>query len=416
MTRTLPTVLILAAGESKRFFPLNAGGHKGAFVLHGKPLLIHTIEGLKREGFREIVVVGSASDHTLMELLQTWQMDQGVTFVEQPTAKGMADAVLCANVHITGDLAITFPYAIHAGQMLSTLCGERMEDGAVALQETDTPWLFGIAQVTDGKITSITEKPAKESMSHGLKVSHAYVLSHAFLDTLAPHREEQYGFETALDVFVKDHAVAGITHSVPLPTLKYPWHLFAIEELLFGSLPRTYISPYASVAPTVVIDTEHGPVYVENGAVVAHYSRLVGPVYIGKDAYVGDFSLIRHTSMEEGSKVGAHSEVARSIIGPHSSMHTGFIGDSIIGSHVKLGSGFLSSNKRLDRANVMTTVNDEKVDTGTNSLGTVIGDESQIGVRTNTMPGVLIGARSVVYPSLTVFENLAVDSTLKQKR
>src|SRR3989338_7322914 len=54
--------VIIAAGGSKRFWPLNKGIHKSQFYLLGKPLIYWTLKGLVENGIRDIcVVVGKNS-------------------------------------------------------------------------------------------------------------------------------------------------------------------------------------------------------------------------------------------------------------------------------------------------------------------------------------------------------------------
>ena len=46
--------VILAAGESSRFWPLNQR-HKSLIKIMGRPLIWYTIEGLKKAGIKEIL-------------------------------------------------------------------------------------------------------------------------------------------------------------------------------------------------------------------------------------------------------------------------------------------------------------------------------------------------------------------------
>jgi len=48
--------VILAAGESSRFWPLNYQ-HKSLFYLMGRPLIWYTIDGLRRAGIKEIIII-----------------------------------------------------------------------------------------------------------------------------------------------------------------------------------------------------------------------------------------------------------------------------------------------------------------------------------------------------------------------
>ncbi|GAI80919.1 unnamed protein product [marine sediment metagenome] len=49
-----------------------------------------------------------------------------------------------------------------------------------------------------------------------------------------------------------------------------------------GSKKDVYIAPGAIVHPMVVIDAEHGPVYIDEDAQIHPFSRIEGPCYIGK--------------------------------------------------------------------------------------------------------------------------------------
>ena len=48
--------VILAAGESTRFWPLNKK-HKSLFKIMGKHLICYTLESLKKAGIKEVIVV-----------------------------------------------------------------------------------------------------------------------------------------------------------------------------------------------------------------------------------------------------------------------------------------------------------------------------------------------------------------------
>jgi len=56
-------VLILAAGENSRFFPLNSDTHKGGLIFNEKPLIFYTLQGLADAGFRRAVIAVSPKDH-----------------------------------------------------------------------------------------------------------------------------------------------------------------------------------------------------------------------------------------------------------------------------------------------------------------------------------------------------------------
>ncbi len=415
---THPTVLILAAGENSRFFPLNQTTHKGALTLLGKPLILRTLENLELNGFEHAVIVVSQKDfggNGLSGFVAAYEFKKlKVEFCLQSKATGMGDAVLAAKDHIRGNFAVAFPSNLDAGDILATLVEQAGKGGALAVSYTDKPWMYGIVSMEDNRITGIVEKPEPGTESGNLYAYGIYYLTHEYLAFLEALPDQEYAFEQALDNYFQAYDVTAVERPTPLPSLKYPWHLFDFQKMLFESLP-SYVSPYAQVAKTAILDESHGHIYIENGARVGHAVKIVGPAYIGKDVFIGDFSLIRASSFEEGSSVGVHSDVTRSLVMEHASMHNGFMGDSVVGRNVKIGAGLITSNRRMDRSSIVIQIKDKHVDTGSSYMGTVIGDNAKIGVRVNIMPGKFIGCRAVVYPAITIWEHIPHDATVKQR-
>ncbi len=113
-------------------------------------------------------------------------------------------------------------------------------------------------------------------------------------------------------------------------SLNDPVNLLGGTKTLLSKEKGRNISLKAKVSPTAILE---GPVIVDDGAVIDHYSVIKGPAYIGKNALVGAHSFVRnHVTIEPFATVGAFSEVKRSYIGSGaivgSSSH---ITDSVIG-------------------------------------------------------------------------------------
>lgn len=413
-----PTVVILAAGENSRFFPLNTTTHKGALTLCGKPLIVRTLENLDKNYFRDVVIVVSQKDYGgkgLSGFLEPYSFNLHLRFVLQPEPKGMGDALMRTREYLGKSFAVVFPTSFDAGDLLTQMIERAGTGGALVVSYTEEPWLYGIVTIEGKRVSSIVEKPEAGMEPSNLMVQGIYYLSSEYLRELEKSVKKEYGFEEALDRFVKNNDVHFIERPTTPPSLKYPWHLFVFQRELFLSLPH-YISPHAHVAATAVLDESQGNVYVEQGAHIGHATRLVGPCYIGKDVMIGDFSLIRESSFEEGASVGVHSDVARSIVMEHSSMHNGFLGDSILGREVKIGAGFITSNRRIDRKSIEVQAKEKTVDIGSESFGTVIGDHTKIGIRVGVMPGKLIGAEAFIYPNTTIYENVPHKSVVKVRQ
>ncbi len=406
---TKPTVVIIAGGASSRFFPFNFGTFKGAISLMGKPLIVRALENLQKHDYQKVVIVVSPQNFQgqgLSGIIDQAGLKLDITFVLQPEAKGMGDALLKAKDHLpTERFVVTSGYHLTLGEQADKLLALE-EQNVFCSAPTDEPWDYGILELKDGKAVGIVEKPAKGKEPSDQKVQTLYVLSQDFISILSKLPVSEYNFEKALDALMKKQAVGVVKLNEGLPSLKYAWHLFGFQQELFSQL-NSHTAASAKVAKTAIIDDSQGPVVIEAGAEVGDFAKIVGPCFIGEKALVGDYCFVRGgCSIEAGAMVGSNTEVVRSIILSHSSIHFGYLADSIVGNHVKIGAGLITANKRLDRTNINIDVKGHKIDTGRNRFGVLIGDEANIGIHVSTMPGVCIGSQAVVHPGVIIYRNL----------
>jgi len=413
-----PPVLITAGGMNSRFFPLNHSSHKGGIRLHGATLLERTLRNLKKNDFQEVVIIISPRDqesevikHIVESCNQELQLD--VKYAVQPEALGLGDALLHGlsqlNNQRPGQLAVLSPYHVTAGDLLSKM--QSMGEMVLCTSTTSTPSHYGIASFTqDGKMNGVVEKPVKGTAPSNEKVVSLYLLSAHFIEAIKKTPTEEYAFEATLDLCLKDEPVTTLHLEKPLATLKYAWDLFEFQTQFFQTL-TSYRDETALIATTAVIDESHGAVQIETGAQIGHCARVVGPTYIGKNALVGDFSLIRQSSLEEGVVIGAHSEISRSIFLQKSNIHRGYVGDSIIGAETTLAAGFITANKRFDRESIQVEIKGKRVDSERRGFGAVIGEKTKVGTNVSTMPGKLIGSGCTIFPSQTIEHNIADQTT-----
>ncbi|MEX0568953.1 MAG: DapH/DapD/GlmU-related protein, partial [Candidatus Njordarchaeota archaeon] len=143
---------------------------------------------------------------------------------------------------------------------------------------------------------------------------------------------------------------------------------------------------------------------------------IKGPAYIGKNTIIGNNVLVRESSIEKNSIIGANMEVARSWLGIRSETHSGYIGDSIFANKVHVGAGFITGNVRLDRRIVKAKWKNKKIGTGLKKFGTIIGSNTEIGIHSGAMPGVLIGKNVKVGPGTLIFDNVPDNITIYAKQ
>lgn len=157
-----------------------------------------------------------------------------------------------------------------------------------------------------------------------------------------------------------------------------------------GPADRVLIDPSATVEPMVYIDTTNGPVMVDRGAVVAAFSRLEGPCYVGPGTQVLA-GKIRGSAAGPQCRLGG--EVEESIVHGHSNKaHDGFLGHSYVGEWVNLGAGTQTSDLRNDYGKVDVTLGGQRVQTGLLKVGAYFGDHTKLSI------GCMVNTGSVVGP------------------
>ena len=404
----LHSAVIMAAGKSSRFWPLNYK-HKTLLRLMGKPLIQHLIDELKGIGFEEIVVVSSPRDRGEFEEIKKNNMEVDIKIAIQREPRGGWDAVLTGAKAATGDYYIVFnAHQLGVQMHLKKLLGTVNKDVVLTLVKTDRPEMYGVVEIKNSKVVNVIEKPKREEAPSDLRIVGIYLFGKKFIDYLEAKSQElpeenEYKLEESLASFAREKGIYYIEIEKEPLSLRYPWDLFHYMNYLFSSKIKGRNIGDAKISKWAVIE---GPMIIEDGAEISRHTSIIGPAYIGRRTFIGDNSIVRNVDLENNAVIGAHFEAARSILQPNSTTHSGYLGDSIIGENTKIGAGFVSANRRFDGETVKSIVKGQKIDTGMRKLGVIIGKNVSIGINVGTMPGVLIGSNSIIGPGKIVYGNV----------
>ncbi len=403
--------VILAAGESSRFYPFN-DLHKSMVKIMGKTILEHTLMSVKNSGIKNVIIIVT-SDRKIKDLFGNGKkLGLDIQYVVQAKATGMGDALLLAQKYIKSDFFLLHSYHADFHKFKDLLLGRKINNTDIVLlaKKITDPLLLqkmGVLKIEGEKVVEIVEKPLKGTEPSDLGVIGIYLLNKAFVENLKKISKEHYNFEKSISYFAKKADIKFAVTGINNVSLKYPWDILSFKDHLF-SLLKKYTAKSASVAVSSQIS---GEVYLDEGAKIMENATIKGPCYIGKNAYVGNNSILRQgVDLEENSVIGANMEFKNTLLMENSKVHSGFIGDSVIGKNCRIGAGFATANVRLDRTTVKTAVKNEKIDTGQKSLGAMIGDDTRIGIKSSSMPGVIIGKRVVIGSNTTVAENVPDDT------
>jgi len=398
--------VILAAGESSRFWPLNQR-HKCLLKIMGKPLIWYTIESLKRAGAKDIIIIQGPKKE-VEEELKEYQFD--IKYVIQPEPRGVGDAILKTEDLIDGKFLVLDPYHFEIDDLLKLQKGE--SELILFSKETDRPWDYGILikdKSNPNKVIGLVEKPEKGKEPSNIRVIGIYILPKEFIDYLKRIEEKMYAFEETLNLYFKEKgAGSAINVEQEVPSLKYPWDLLKITKILMDKYLEGKVEGSAQISKNAVIE---GKVYVGNNAKIYEGAVIKEPCYIGDNCVVGNNSLVRkYTNLESNVLIGALAEVTRSIFQEDVHTHSGYFGDSVFSEGCRLGAGNITANVRIDRGEIIvkSKIKNQisKINTGLTSLGVIMGENTKTGIHCSFMPGVLVGSDCLIWPGSVVFKNI----------
>ncbi len=158
--------VILAGGNGTRLHPLTLITNKHLLPIYDKPMIFWPLQTLISCGVKDILIVSGKghAGHFLNLLGSGKKWGVRLTYEMQENAGGIAEALSLAE-----DFALGEPVAVILGDNIfpdvreikkSVLRFKKKPDGAmVFLNRVKDPKRFGVAEIRQGKIVGIEEKP-----------------------------------------------------------------------------------------------------------------------------------------------------------------------------------------------------------------------------------------------------------------
>ena len=395
-------ILILAAGESSRFWPFSEICHKSLLKVGNKTLLEYTLEGVK--GNDVILVINSKT-----QLSEDILKDKKITIIKQEEPKGMADAIIKAKNAIKDEFLVIMPYYVNIQDYLPKIKNTNAPAIAVKKYEENDEKTHGIVRTDKNKIVEIREK--EKFSGAGYSIVGIYKLKKDTVDKLEKTKNVEYGFEALLNEMAKSTGI-NYFEIEGLPSLKYVSDMLSIKKFVYARIKKqnkakpNFKMRNASIEKTVILGKN-----VKLGNNVS----IKGETYIGNNSFIGDNCLIRDSILGENTNIGFGTEVARSIIMDNAHIHSGFLGDSIIGQNCRLGANFITGNRRIDRKTIKIDIK-EGYDTGLTHLGGIIGNGVKTGINTSVMPGTLVGNNSIIGSNTEIKNRVETNKLVYSKK
>jgi glucose-1-phosphate thymidylyltransferase len=199
--------VILAAGKGSRLFPVTKVVPKPLLPIANKPTLEYAFDQLKGCGISEVCVVVGDNEGIMREQLGDGsQFGLSLSFVRQDNPKGLAHAVGFAKEFVGDDDFVLYLGDAIYDRALAPFIEQFKTSGAANLnlvKEVADPRRFGVANVVDGRIVKLVEKPAQPESN--LAMAGMYVFGPqiwSVLPDLEPSARGEYEITDAIQVLV----------------------------------------------------------------------------------------------------------------------------------------------------------------------------------------------------------------------
>ena len=180
-----------------------------------------------------------------------------------------------------------------------------------------------------------------------------------------------------------------------LAQYEYPWQALAGISKLITALGPELGEDYTEISPEV---------WVHKTAVIAPTAFIGAPCIIGARTEVRHCAFIRGSALVgEDCVVGNSVELKNVILFDKVQVpHFNYVGDSILGYKSHMGAGSVTSNFKSDASLVTIRNGDEKIVTGLQKIGALMGDFVEVGCNSVLNPGTVVGKNTTIYPTSCV--------------
>jgi glucose-1-phosphate thymidylyltransferase len=350
--------LILSGGRGTRLRPITHTSAKQLVPVANRPVLFYGIQAMAEAGIEQIgiIIAPETGEEIRAAAGDGSRFGVRLTYIVQDEPAGLAHAVLTAEPFLGAD-----PFVMYLGDNLlqggiADLVGAfqaNRPDALILLTPVPDPQHYGVAELRDGRVVALAEKPARPRTD--LALVGVYMFTPAIHDAaraISPSARGELEITDAIqhlvdsDRRVEPHIVQGWWKDTG-----------RLDDMLEAN--RLILDTIATKVDGSLVDSAvHGRVIVEDGARLERCT-VRGPAIIGAgarltDCYVGPYTAVGERCVIE------RAEVEHSIL----------LADSaVVGLEGRMESSLLGRNVRIGRT-----------DHQPRAYRFMVGDNSEIGI------------------------------------
>lgn len=322
--------VFLCAGKGTRMRPVSYSTPKHLIPVANKPILQYNIEKVIEAGITEVgLVVSPEMEPLYRNQLGDSQWGASITYIHQEDPRGLAHAVDCAR-----DFTEDHPFLVYLGDnLLHSGLSEMVDDfrknepaGSILLAPVEDPERFGVAEIENGKIVDLVEKPDRPPSN--MAIVGAYLFNQEIfsaIDRIEPSDRGELEITDAIARLIDDGCqvtpseLQGWWLDVGRPSDALKANQVLLEEIegsIAGDNENTEFTNRSKINIPNSNEIENsklrGPITVAEGARII--DSTLGPnVSVGKNVELKDAE-IKNSILMDKAKI-EKAKMVRSLIG-----------------------------------------------------------------------------------------------------
>jgi glucose-1-phosphate thymidylyltransferase len=215
MMKMLMKGVVLAGGTGSRLFPLTKITNKHLLPIYDRPMIYFPIQTLVDAGIRDILIVtGGRNSGDFLRLLANGKQFglNHINYTYQEGEGGIADALALAEHFADGQkICVVLGDNIIEGDIRKAADQFRAQpEGAhILLKEVHDAERFGVAEVADGRVAGIEEKPRQPKSNYAVTGIYMYDASvFRKIRTLVPSNRGELEITDVNNAYIREGSMS----------------------------------------------------------------------------------------------------------------------------------------------------------------------------------------------------------------